>query len=282
MPMSETGGNKVMNINIKEYARAIHEIGLNYRDIYDVAGVSSDKKILKKLHSLNLILLKALGMDESSTIYNSSESKCNYDLSGDYFGDLEDEFKREIITDELNELFIGFYSDFRLDDSVIDKFLSKLEILLKSNDLVKKTVAKEKILNTHKDIVINDSKNTNKINENKSVDKNKERVQKKPRLVLSSKQHIGNLVGFSKDRRHLDLREGDKLVLLRETGNMWDKNAIKVQLDIYNVIGYVSKDLQDALAPLMDKGKKFSCEILEIVKDSATINAIKLLVKEDA
>lgn len=115
-----------MNINIREYVRAVNEISLNYMDIYSSIGMFEDKigkKLLKKLQPLNLILIKALGMKENSNFYNSSERNYIFNDENDYC-DPEYEF---------DQVFTEFYItsfNYTLDDSSIDEFLNKLKMLL--------------------------------------------------------------------------------------------------------------------------------------------------------
>lgn len=58
------------------------------------------------------------------------------------------------------------------------------------------------------------------------------------------------------------LEEGDALVLQREPGNAFDENAVMV-LDPETQIhlGYVAKEVAVDLAPLMDAGTEFVCEV---------------------
>lgn len=58
------------------------------------------------------------------------------------------------------------------------------------------------------------------------------------------------------------LEEGEELVLVREPGNAYDTNAIKVlhpENEIH--LGYIEKDIAAELAPRMDDGEEFTCEM---------------------
>lgn len=59
-----------------------------------------------------------------------------------------------------------------------------------------------------------------------------------------------------------ELAEGDVLTLMREPGNQFDPNAIMV-LDPNTEIhlGYVAKEVAQELAPLMDEGRAFACQV---------------------
>lgn len=112
-----------MNINKREYVRAINEISLNYMDIYSAIGMDDNFsiKILCKLQPLNLILLKSLGMKENPIFYNSSKRNYIFNDENDYYDP------------EFDQVFTEFYivnSDYTLEDSIIDGFLNKLEMLL--------------------------------------------------------------------------------------------------------------------------------------------------------
>lgn len=59
------------------------------------------------------------------------------------------------------------------------------------------------------------------------------------------------------------LSPSDKIILVREPDNPYDKNAIKVICE-YQHIGYIQSDLAETLAPLMDSGKQISASITGI------------------
>ena len=61
-----------------------------------------------------------------------------------------------------------------------------------------------------------------------------------------------------------NLSIGDPLMLLREPGNQYDQNAIKITTIEGMQIGYIRAKLAAELAPLMDKGSKFTCKVLEV------------------
>jgi hypothetical protein len=56
---------------------------------------------------------------------------------------------------------------------------------------------------------------------------------------------------------------GDPLVLKREPKNKYDRNAIAVFRGT-DQLGYLSKEVAEELAKVMDSGKKLTAEILEI------------------
>lgn len=60
-----------------------------------------------------------------------------------------------------------------------------------------------------------------------------------------------------------NMSEFDELDLVRNRNNGRDKNAIAVFYED-DQIGFLCKELAEKLAPLMDEGKEFSCEVSEI------------------
>lgn len=59
------------------------------------------------------------------------------------------------------------------------------------------------------------------------------------------------------------MSEFDELDLVRNRNNERDKNAIAVFYED-DQIGFLCRELAEKLAPLMDEGKEFSCEVSEI------------------
>ena len=60
-----------------------------------------------------------------------------------------------------------------------------------------------------------------------------------------------------------NMSEFDELDLVRNRNNARDKNAIAVFYED-DQIGFLCRELAEKLAPLMDEGKEFSCEVSEI------------------
>lgn len=60
-----------------------------------------------------------------------------------------------------------------------------------------------------------------------------------------------------------NMSEFDELELIRNRNNGRDKNAIAVFYED-DQIGFLCRELAEKLAPLMDEGKEFSCEVSEI------------------
>lgn len=60
-----------------------------------------------------------------------------------------------------------------------------------------------------------------------------------------------------------NMSEFDELDLVRNRNNEKDENAIAVFYED-DQIGFLCKELAEKLAPLMDEGKEFSCEVSEI------------------
>jgi hypothetical protein len=60
--------------------------------------------------------------------------------------------------------------------------------------------------------------------------------------------------------------EGDRVILTRETGNPYSKNAILLTLEDGRNIGYVPEVNATSLAPLLDSGVKHEAEIKKILE----------------
>lgn len=64
--------------------------------------------------------------------------------------------------------------------------------------------------------------------------------------------------------RHV--QEGTEMLLVREPTNQYDKNAIKVVVKDNNIqIGYLSRDVAEKFAPMLDKGRKVNSVICMVV-----------------
>ena len=60
-----------------------------------------------------------------------------------------------------------------------------------------------------------------------------------------------------------ELKSGQELKLVREPDNKYDHNAIGIWVG-NEQLGYVPKETASGLAPEMDNGKEFYCEVSEI------------------
>lgn len=70
---------------------------------------------------------------------------------------------------------------------------------------------------------------------------------------------------------------GDKLQLLREPTNPVDESAIMV-LKTKDKIGYIPHTLSIELAPQIDAGRHFTCEILEILGGDDMFYGVKVQI----
>jgi len=66
------------------------------------------------------------------------------------------------------------------------------------------------------------------------------------------------------------LKEGDPLLLLRETKNEYDELAILVQNAEGKKLGYIPRAKNEVLARLMDAGKCFEAEVVSAVDQAKT------------
>ena len=85
------------------------------------------------------------------------------------------------------------------------------------------------------------------------------------------------VVGIKYHRGHLDgLSQGDPVLLLRESTNAYDANAIQIKLESGETLGYVTSEFAAAYAPQMDAGTEFRARISRISKGKAFILITKL------
>ena len=59
-------------------------------------------------------------------------------------------------------------------------------------------------------------------------------------------------------------RPGQKLMLVREPNNKWDKNAVAICLTTGERLGYISRDIAERLSEDLDRGVKMEAEISEL------------------
>lgn len=79
-----------------------------------------------------------------------------------------------------------------------------------------------------------------------------------------------------------DLEEGDALLIEREDDNKFDANAIKVIHDPSGeFIGYVAKEIASDLAPWMDKGWHFTCNMSGRISSSIILLEINPILSEE-
>lgn len=72
---------------------------------------------------------------------------------------------------------------------------------------------------------------------------------------------FNNEDGTSRQQILETVNSGDILKLVREPGNVYDINAIKVDTEDGRQIGYIGKQYAEILAPMMDMGKRFSAVV---------------------
>lgn len=92
-------------------------------------------------------------------------------------------------------------------------------------------------------------------------------------------------VGVTFDKRQDALRwfgqyKGVTVTLQREPNNPYDANAIRIDLHygrFWDAIGYVNRNLAEALAKVMDKGIEVKAELVSIIggyNDRSTLGAL--------
>ena len=62
-------------------------------------------------------------------------------------------------------------------------------------------------------------------------------------------------------------KKNDPLLLIREPKNRYDPNAIKVCTQSRKQLGYISRELAEDMAPVMDRGNRASARNLNITGD---------------
>ena len=75
------------------------------------------------------------------------------------------------------------------------------------------------------------------------------------------------VVGVTFENRQFYVKQcykGQKLDLVRDRFNIYDKNAIAVYAG-NNMIGFLSRELAEKLAPQMDKGISYICYVEEVM-----------------
>ena len=101
----------------------------------------------------------------------------------------------------------------------------------------------------------------NEKNNGNEVPKN----EQKKEYYISNSFHT-KVVGVTFEGRQRYVKEcyvGQSLDLVRDKMNPYDSNAIAVYAG-NNQVGFISKELASKLAPQMDQGKVFSCEVSEV------------------
>ncbi len=79
---------------------------------------------------------------------------------------------------------------------------------------------------------------------------------------------FSNPGGKSRQKLLKRCKKGDALLLIREPKNRYDRNAIKVCTQSHKQLGYISRELAEDMAPLMDEGNRASAQILNVTGES--------------
>ena len=83
---------------------------------------------------------------------------------------------------------------------------------------------------------------------------------------MSNYSFFTKVVGVTFENRQQYVKKcqvGDKLELIRDRYNIYDKNAIAVYLG-NNQLGHISRELAEKLAPRMDRGENFICHVSNV------------------
>lgn len=85
------------------------------------------------------------------------------------------------------------------------------------------------------------------------------------------------VVGEAFENRHLDLNRlliGESVYLIREPHNPYDPNAVAVINRERRVLGYLKREVSLWFAPILDKGRKFQCEVKQRTLSSGIVIAV--------
>jgi hypothetical protein len=70
--------------------------------------------------------------------------------------------------------------------------------------------------------------------------------------------------GSSRQKIIKQCRKGDSLFLVRDPANKFDSNAIEVRKKDATMVGYLSGELAEDIAPIMDGGKRLAATVLDV------------------
>jgi tellurite resistance protein/DNA-directed RNA polymerase subunit RPC12/RpoP len=85
------------------------------------------------------------------------------------------------------------------------------------------------------------------------------------------------VVGESFENRQLDLSRlsiGEAVYLIREPHNPYDSNAVAVVNQERRVLGYLKREVSLWFAPILDKGRKFQCEVKQRTSSGGIVIAV--------
>ena len=85
------------------------------------------------------------------------------------------------------------------------------------------------------------------------------------------------VVGESFENRQLDLSRlsiGEAVYLIREPHNPYDSNAVAVVNRERRVLGYLKREVSLWFAPILDKGRKFQCEVKQRTSSGGIVIAV--------
>lgn len=103
----------------------------------------------------------------------------------------------------------------------------------------------------------------------------RERRPVKPKLEFGSTAlGVESLVvGIKFHRGHVDgIAQGDGVELVREPNNDYDPNAIRVNLQSGETLGYLTRELAAVLAKQMDAGSSVQAQVSKIVRDKVYVS----------
>jgi hypothetical protein len=80
------------------------------------------------------------------------------------------------------------------------------------------------------------------------------------------------VVGIKYHRRHVDgITQGDSVQLVREPNNAYDPNAVQVNLQTGETLGYLTSEFAAVLAKQMDAGMSVQARVSRIVRDKVYV-----------
>lgn len=72
------------------------------------------------------------------------------------------------------------------------------------------------------------------------------------------------------------MKKDDKLILVRDYNNEFDKNAIAVLKEDGTSVGWIPRDIARIIAPEIDCGVKWQCNIDEILGNEETLRGVSI------
>ena len=97
--------------------------------------------------------------------------------------------------------------------------------------------------------------------------------------LLPKKTYIKGIQYENRINTALTLNGSETLVCLRDYDSAYDKNAIKVLTPQKEILGFLSREIAQVIAPEMDMGAKIQAHIIELNVDSNIHDIPRILIE---